>query len=309
MMHDTPLMSVVVLAYRNDDTLAAAVGSLLDQERAEVTEIIVVVSGVEESGKIQHELPQVRVLESLERLLPGAARNVGVEAARGSIVAFLAADCIAEPGWVQHRLLAHDAGHLCVGSAVTIAGPRTPSSWGHYYSLFPNRLPSRPAGIVSLPDAAVHSTSFRRELLLEAGSFPNDVAAGEDTEMIQRLGERGVEIWFEPAVRTAHLEPTSLMTALKDHWRRGRLRATVDAPPAPDYQGSPDNLRRGIRRSRYVLRRAWEHGRGQRWRIVLTAPWTIACAMTNQMGWGYQTKRAWLEHHSAVRPLPARVEE
>ena len=53
-----------------------------------------------EAAAVRHRYPTQRVVESTERLLPGGARNVGIANTDGTFVAFLAADCIAEPGWI-----------------------------------------------------------------------------------------------------------------------------------------------------------------------------------------------------------------
>jgi len=94
-----PLLSIVVIAYRNEDTILRAVASLLDQKAKHPYEVIVVASGGGRSAQlVRDRYPEVHVLEFVRRLLPGAARNVGVEKARGRFVSFLAANCLAEPG-------------------------------------------------------------------------------------------------------------------------------------------------------------------------------------------------------------------
>jgi hypothetical protein len=135
----------------------------------------------------------------------------------------------------------------------------------------------------------VHSTSFVREVLLESGPFVEDVVAGEDSDMIARVSARGVDVWFEPTVRTAHRGPRGTSAVLQDQWRRGRTRATTNGYLRPPTSW-PRTLREGIWRARYVLSTAWAHGRGERLRIVLTAPWTTVCAVVNQLGWGYQNR-------------------
>ncbi len=105
-------LSAVVMGYRNEATIVAAVRSLLDQAGDARMEIIAVVSGDDRSAELLREhTPAVRVVASPTRLLPGGARNVGLEHSGGEIVAFLAGDCVAAPGWVTGRFAAHRAGH------------------------------------------------------------------------------------------------------------------------------------------------------------------------------------------------------
>ena len=307
-MNPTPTsVSVIVLAYKNGSTLESAVRSILNQDSHCEVEVIVVASGVEKSGDLSSRLPGVRVIESEPRLYPGAARNRGLAVASGDVIAFLAADCVAEPGWLQARMRAHCSGHSAVASAVTNFGSRGPSGWGHYYSLFPNRLPSRDPGTVSIPDAAVHSTSFTRDVLLDSGPFAEDVITGEDTDMIERITSRGIEVWFEPTARTGHRALHGTLAVLQDQWRRGRLRAKTGNQTS--YATWLRTLRQGFRRARFVLGRAWFYGRGERLRIVVTTPWTVVCAVVNQLGWGYQNRIHFLEHRAAVGSLLPRPEE
>jgi glycosyltransferase involved in cell wall biosynthesis len=306
----TPIgsISVIVLAYKNDDTIQAAVRSILDQDVETEVEVIVVASDVREARDISSRLNGVTVIESTERLYPGAARNRGVAAARGDVIACLAADCVAEPGWLEGRLRAHSSGHAAVGSAITNHEPHGPWGWAHHYSLFPSRLASRNAGNVAIPDAAVHSTSFLRDVLLESGPFIEDVVGGEDTDMIKRVTARGVEVWFEPTVRTAHRGPRGASAVLRDQWRRGRTRATTNGhllTPKPRFR----TLWLGLYRARYVLSTAWTYGRGERVRIALTAPWTAACAVVNQLGWGYEHRSRLRDRASTIVSLTPRPEE
>lgn len=59
----------------------------------------------------------VKVITRHERLNPGAVCNLGVASTRAPYIAWLAADCIAEPGWVSGRLREHRSGALAVTNA------------------------------------------------------------------------------------------------------------------------------------------------------------------------------------------------
>src|SRR5688572_15177048 len=86
-----PDLACVVLALGNPPELAAAVRSLLDQ--GEPLEVVVVNSaGGGAAATLAAAGLAVPVVERPERLLPGAARNLGIAATRAPFVAFLAAD-------------------------------------------------------------------------------------------------------------------------------------------------------------------------------------------------------------------------
>lgn len=213
-----PELACAVLALGNPPELPEAVRSLLAQD--EPLEVVVVNSGGGGAAAALAAadlggLPMPEVIEREERLLPGAARNLGIAATRAPFVAFLAADCWAEPGWAAARLRAHRAGAAAVASAVTNPYRRNLAAWTSYVALFARRMPGLPG------DAALrYGVSYARGLFERFGPFREDLRGGEDTELHQRLAGE-VEIAWEPAVRTAHRHPRRLAGLLADQYRRG----------------------------------------------------------------------------------------
>ena len=203
------------MAVGNPPALIAAVRSLVEQ--SEPVEIVVVNSGGSGAAEALAAAGfEVDVTEIGERVLPGAARNRGIAATTAPYVSFLAADCIAEPGWAAARLDAHRAGAAAVASAVTNPFPANLSAWTSYIALFNRRMPGVP-----LPHALLYGVSYARRLFHDHGTFREDLRGGEDTELHQRLSASGVAIVWEPRVRTAHRHPTRVRDLLRDQFRRG----------------------------------------------------------------------------------------
>lgn len=215
-----PDLACVVLALGNPPELRAAVRSLLDQ--GEPVEVVVVNSGGGDArASLARDGADVQVVETPGRLLPGAARNLGIAATRAPFVAFLAADCLAEPGWAAARLRAHRAGAQAVASAVTNPFRRDLAAWASYIALFSRRMPGTPAG-----EALLYGVSYARGLFAACGTFREDLRGGEDTDFHNRLREHTVIAW-EPAVRTAHRHPRRLTELLRDQYRRGARSAAA----------------------------------------------------------------------------------
>ena len=215
----TPTLACVVLAVGNPPELIGAVQSLLDQRHP--VEVVVVNSGGGDATTALAEFEHVRVIDVQDLLLPGAARNVGIAATSAPYVAFLAADCLAEPGWVRGRLDAHQLGAAAVASAVTNPYRRNLIAWTMYVSLFSRRMPGTPKD-----DASLYGVSYERGLFDRFGVFREDMRGGEDTEFHQRLASE-VAIHWAPEVRTAHRHPRTLGALLRDHYRRGRRTAAA----------------------------------------------------------------------------------
>lgn len=211
----TDEIAVIVLAVGAPPALADAVRSLLAQDV--VPEILVVNSdgGDARSLLAAHSL-EVAVLEFQQRLFAGAARNAGIAATQAPIVAFLACDCLAEPGWVANRLARHHAGHTTVASAVTNSHPHKLVAWAAHVCTYAKRMPQVPE-----KSAIRFGASYERSVFARHGLFREDLRTGEDSEFHQRLSAAERPVWA-PEVRTVHRNPTSLPAMLADQFRRGR---------------------------------------------------------------------------------------
>ena len=212
----TPQLACAVLSLRNEPGLVAAVRSLLAQDRP--AEIVVVNSGGGDPGATLRKAGiSVHVATRHERLTPGAVRNLGIAATSAPFIAFLAADCIAEPGWVSGRLREHRGGALAVASAITNAYPHSCCAWASYMLMFSRRVPARS---VPQSDRLLFGVSYARELFERFGQFREDMRTGEDEEFNDRF-TNDVAITWAPDVRTAHRHPTGLRALMLDQYRRG----------------------------------------------------------------------------------------
>jgi uncharacterized SAM-binding protein YcdF (DUF218 family) len=211
-------LACVVLSLGNDPVLVDAVRSLQAQEPR--PEIVVVNSGGGDPGSTLRAAGlDVAVVNLAERVLPGAARNRGIEATSAPVVAFLASDCVVEPGWATARLAAHEEGAAAVAGALTVAPPRTLSAYASHLLLHHRVRPEAP------PDDRVLSMlSYRRSVLEQHGPFLEDVLVGEDSDYFERL-EPAEVIGWTPGARTAHRYPLTATALLADQFRRGRAAA------------------------------------------------------------------------------------
>lgn len=230
-----PLLCVVVLSYDNHDTVLAAVDSLLDQQPPSHTvEIVVSHSGAGPTPALLARVrPQVRVVASDTRRSCSEARNAGIEASRAPFVAFLEADCLAEPGWIAGRLREHGAGAEVVASAITNAFPHSRSAWASHLLRYQQRFPDTPAA-----DRLMLGLSCHRDTFLRFGSFREDLPGGEDSEFTGRLLEQLNIVWAGD-VRTAHRNAQTPVALIRDHYRRGVRNAHTQI----SLEGSPNTWR------------------------------------------------------------------
>jgi peptidoglycan/xylan/chitin deacetylase (PgdA/CDA1 family)/GT2 family glycosyltransferase len=294
-------MSVVVCAYRNDPTILQAVGSLLDQDFDEPFEVIVVTSGEGRTLElVRDRYPEVRIVESAVRLMPGGARNRGVEVAFGDVVAFLEGDCVARPGWIRDRMEAHHAGHEAVASTVAVANDGYAAARVTAYLCYDNRLERSPRGPAGIPRS--YGLSFTRGLLKRAGPFDEALRIAEDSLMAQRLGQLGVEAWFEPSVCVEHFGPERLRDLFLEQAARGRRQARCEIlsnprggmrvrmeSRAPHLALMLRTMRRLFVRSRFLVRNL-RRCAPDLMDVARTSPWIALGLVANVLGWAREQR-------------------
>ena len=215
-----PELAIVVLSYRNEATILAALDSLAPQIRGEDVELVVSHSGGGPTpALLAARRPDVRVLACEQRLLPGGARNAGVAATSAPYVAFLEGDCVALPGWVAGRLARHRAGEQAVGCAILPPDGR-PVTLAAHLLLHATRLPH-----LDPPPAHRHGGSYARAAFTSARPFSETLRIGEDTAHDSGLRTAGVVLAWAPEVQTVPTYPTGVRELLADCARRGARRA------------------------------------------------------------------------------------
>jgi O-antigen biosynthesis protein len=108
-------VSVVIPAYNRQDLLPLCLDSLKTQEYEDY-EIIVVDDGSTDGTADAARRYPVRVIELGVNSGAGVARNAGVRAASGELIAFIDSDCTAPPDWIsrQVRHMSGSSDHLGV---------------------------------------------------------------------------------------------------------------------------------------------------------------------------------------------------
>jgi glycosyltransferase involved in cell wall biosynthesis len=100
-----PRYSVIVPAYQAEGTIGACVRALnaqtLPRDRYEI--IVVDDDSTDRTANVAREAGADRVL-TVPHGGPAAARNAGVDAARGEIVLFTDADCEPSPEWLERMV-------------------------------------------------------------------------------------------------------------------------------------------------------------------------------------------------------------
>lgn len=264
--HDAGV-SVVIPVHDRPDGLAATLRALAPLARAGV-EIVVADDGSGDPEAVAAAVAgcaaPVTLVRRPVRGGPAAARNTGWRAASGSTIAFLDADCIPAPGWLEalaghladesvaavaprvtalppppggkRRAGAGPAGAGRAGAGWAGAGPlgQRAAAWLTRYEqvrspldLGPDPGPVRPDGKVTyLPSAAL---VVRRSALEAVAGFDETMPVGEDVDLVWRLVAGGWRVRYEPGARVGHPARPSLEAALRQRHAYGRSAAPLAA--------------------------------------------------------------------------------
>jgi GT2 family glycosyltransferase len=219
-------VSVIVCAYTLDrwGDLAAAVASLRRQSRPPTEIIVVIDHNPQLFSRVIAAWPDVAALENEEARGLSGARNTGVRAASGDVIAFLDDDAQAEPDWLDHLVAAYDDGRvLGVGGAILPAWEVGRPAW------FPQEFDwvvgctykGMPAQTARQRNLIGANMSFRRALFAAVGYFQTDMGrigarplGCEETELCIRGAQKlpGAHYLFEPRARVHHRVPRSRAT-------------------------------------------------------------------------------------------------
>ncbi|MEW6271332.1 MAG: glycosyltransferase, partial [Thermodesulfobacteriota bacterium] len=218
-----PALSVVIPAYRAEQTIGACLASLAAQQGAPPFEVVIVDSSpdgatAEAVARARSDAPTLRVecRRLATRAHPGVARNEGARVARASRLLFVDSDCVAAPDLLASAVRALDAGASAVSGAIALAPPARPSARLRHLLEFKESLPSCPPRRTwMLPSACL---AMRRDVWQRHGGFP-DARASEDWLLGWRMWRAGEDLRFDPRLRVAHRTPAGW----RELWRYSAL--------------------------------------------------------------------------------------
>lgn len=196
-------ISVVVPVFNGQQTIGETVEALLGQTLPP-HEIIVVNDGSTDATLEVLKKYSARIsLLSKPNGGPASARNAGVRAASGSLIAFTDSDCLPDKNWL--RELVKGFYHPKVVGVGGIVRSADPGRLGEYLDINHFLDPGfRKGGIVLRLVTA--NACFRRDALLEAELFDERFPkpGGEDTEICIRLRSYGYELGYAAEALVLH---------------------------------------------------------------------------------------------------------
>jgi glycosyltransferase involved in cell wall biosynthesis len=189
-------ISVIVACYNEEKYLELCLSSLSRQNYPrELYEIIVVDNGSTDCS-VDIAKRSADIVEVRPKIKVGALRNIGVQLAKGSIIAFLDGDCEAKVGWLR------TINNLSLTYPNTVHGaecyidsskPWIPRAW----------FCTNKVGRVETVSLGASNVTMPKQLFVDVGGFNENLTTGEDAELFCRL-ESMCSVVYDSSLEAVH---------------------------------------------------------------------------------------------------------
>ncbi len=226
-----PYVSIIVPVYNRGGEIGDCIESLLSLDYPEShREIIVVDDASRDRTPAVVRGYDVRLMIQPRNLGPSAARNAGVRASKGELIAFIDSDCIADPQWLRELIpFSHDPRLALVGGFVD--GFFTASALDRYekvhsaLNMGQKRLTGQGRNSIFYVPACnmvVRKTAFEHVNGMDEG-----MRLGEDVDLCWKLMAAGYRLMYTPRGRVRHKHRNRLLETFRRRFDYGTSEATL----------------------------------------------------------------------------------
>ncbi len=221
-----PRISVVVCTYNGSKTIRDCMEGLLCLEYPDFEVIVVDDGSTDGTADIVRQYG-FRVISTNNRGL-SSARNTGMKAASGEIVAYIDDDAYPDPDWLTYLT----AGFMNTRHAA-VGGPNIPPQSDGPIAECVAHAPGGPVHVLLSDQQAEHipgcNMAFRKAALQEIGGFdPRFRAAGDDVDVCWRLQEKNYTLGFSPAAMVWHHRRNSVAAYWTQQIGYGKAEALLE---------------------------------------------------------------------------------
>ncbi len=256
---ETPRFSVIIPCYNGSSTLGETLRSAAAQTTKDIEIIVIDDGSTDESAEIVAQFAQYdRRLKLIRQANAGlaASRNRGIAEARGSFIAFLDADDLWDPRYLETHARRFEE-DTSLGLSFSVA--RVMRADGQLTGrTFRSKLRDlKPADmLVTNPCTTPSAIVVRRETIEEAGLFDSSLRRVEDQEWLFRVALTKWKIEGDPTPLMSYRQSegglSSNLSAMYNSYEEMLARARCLSPALVDQHGGIGSART----LRYLARRA-----------------------------------------------------
>jgi len=219
------MISVIIPAFNSEKTIGKTIESIVKQKTTEKLELIVVDDGSRDNtAKEVRKFKDISLIQQKKNSGPAVARNLGAKKAKGEIILFTDADCVAEKNWLEEMIKPFENQEV-VGVQGTYKTKQKNWTARFVQAEIEDRydLMKKKEFIDFIGS---YSAAYRKKVFLEFDGFNEEFpsASGEDPELSYRMEKKGLKLKFNPNAIVYHLHPKSFLKYLKIKFFRGYWR-------------------------------------------------------------------------------------
>ncbi|HWP58459.1 MAG TPA: glycosyltransferase [Candidatus Acidoferrales bacterium] len=221
-----PKVSVIVCTFNGSRTLSECLESLSRLDYPDYEVIVVNDGSTDSTARIAHSYG-FRVITTENRGL-SSARNTGLMAAAGEIVAYIDDDAYADPHWLRYLCAT-----LMNSAHVGVGGPNIAPGGDGIVADCVAHSPGNPVHILLSDTEAEHipgcNMAFRKTALEAVGGFdPQFRIAGDDVDICWRLQQKGWTLGYSPGAVVWHHRRNSIRAYWKQQYNYGKAEAYLE---------------------------------------------------------------------------------
>jgi GT2 family glycosyltransferase len=231
-----PSISVVVCSYNGKRTICGCLDGLQKLEYPNYEVIVVNDGSTDGTGTVAAEYG-FKVINTENRGL-SSARNTGMEAAKGEIIAYIDDDARPDPHWLTYL-----AATFLTTAHAAVGGPNlAPPHDGPIAECVAN-APGGPIHVLLTDHEAEHipgcNMAFRKNALKAVGGFDTRFRiAGDDVDVCWRIQQQGWTLGFSPAAMVWHHRRNSVKAYWKQQRNYGKAEAMLERKWPEKYNGA-----------------------------------------------------------------------
>ncbi len=204
------MVSIVIPTFNESKYIEKCLQSINSQSYTNFEIILVDNGSTDATVKIAQQYVD-KIVESPEGNI-AELRNKGAAVAKGEILGFIDADCLAHPNWLNNMLMTMKGKTAVCGCYCT---PPDEANWVEkaWYSI-------KPRGIRKVNFLGTANLFFLRSVFTQLGGFDTCLSTGEDYDICQRAKSMGYAVISNDKIKVIHLRgPKSLIKRFqKEIW-------------------------------------------------------------------------------------------
>jgi len=211
------MISIVIPSHNSEKTIEKTIKSVLNQDYTKRYEVLVIDSSKDRTPEIVSKYP-VKLIRQKPKG-PSAARNLGVKKAKGGIVVFIDADCIAPKNWLKNLVKSFSNKEI----AAVAGGYRVKnkeSLVARFANHEINERHERMNKLKKIDFVGSFNCAYRKKIFQKFGGFDTKFIQAEDADLSFRVSEKNRMV-FEPSAPVYHYHPDSLLKYLRQKFWRG----------------------------------------------------------------------------------------